>query len=216
MMIENIDNLQQQIERMCRFCNPPEKERILFETENFYVMVSLGPIVEGYLLIVTKGHIGACLNMPEPLHREFLTLKEKVGHVLTEVYGGCIFYEHGKIGTSLMTTDHRHCFHAHLHCVPSQVRLNSIISKELVGKHFATMQDCLEKMRGVDRYLFVDDGEIMTYQPKIQLPSQYLRKVFAKAEGVEERWNWIEMQNWAIIIQSVEKLKTKFDDKTIS
>jgi len=38
-------------------------------------MVSLGPIVEGYLLIVTKEHIGACLHIPEEYYEEFIDLK---------------------------------------------------------------------------------------------------------------------------------------------
>lgn len=52
--MNNIVDLACQLEETCRFCYPPEKERILYATENFYVMASLGPIVEGYLLIVSK------------------------------------------------------------------------------------------------------------------------------------------------------------------
>lgn len=52
--MNNIVDLACQLEETCRFCYPPEKERILYTTENFYVMASLGPIVEGYLLIVSK------------------------------------------------------------------------------------------------------------------------------------------------------------------
>lgn len=48
--MNNIVDLACQLEETCRFCYPPEKERILYATENFYVMASLGPIVEGYLL----------------------------------------------------------------------------------------------------------------------------------------------------------------------
>lgn len=61
--MNNIVDLACQLEETCRFCYPPEKERILYATENFYVMASLGPIVEGYLLIVSKKHIPACANI---------------------------------------------------------------------------------------------------------------------------------------------------------
>ena len=77
--MNKIDNLKEEINNSCRFCLRPDKERILYETNNFYVLVSLGPIVEGYLLIVTKAHIGACLNIPKELLPEFILLKEKVG-----------------------------------------------------------------------------------------------------------------------------------------
>ena len=76
--MNNIIDLACQLEETCRFCYPPEKERILYVTENFYVMASLGPIVEGYLLIVSKKHIPACANIPNEIFQEYLDLKEKV------------------------------------------------------------------------------------------------------------------------------------------
>lgn len=119
--MNNIVDLACQLEETCRFCYPPEKERILYATENFYVMASLGPIVEGYLLIVSKKHIPACANIPNEIFQEYLDLKEKVKGVLNKVYGACIFYEHGKTGSYVIGKDHRHCFHAHLHCIPVEV-----------------------------------------------------------------------------------------------
>jgi diadenosine tetraphosphate (Ap4A) HIT family hydrolase len=122
--MNQIKNLQDQINQSCRFCTQPEKERILFETENFYVMVSLGPIVEGYLLIVTKQHIGACFNIPPNIITEFLELKDLVRRILISHYGSCIFFEHGKVGSSLkFNYSNKHCYHAHLHCVPVSISM---------------------------------------------------------------------------------------------
>ena len=212
-MISNIPDLKSQIEKECRFCNPPEKERIVFQTDNFYVMVSLGPIVEGYLLIVAKEHIGACLHLPEKYWTEFVTLKEKVKKVLVSIYGHCLFYEHGKVGTSLtMGKDHKHCFHCHLHCIPTSVKLNEIVSKELPSIIFSNLNDAYDFViqNNIDRYLLIEDNTIRLYMPDIKLRSQYLRFKLAEALGIPEKWDWVVNQNWEKINISVAKVSPAF------
>lgn len=212
-MRKDIDDLSCQMEEICRFCCPPEKERILYITEHFYVMVSLGPIVEGYLLIVSKEHIGACLHLPEEYIEEFLRLKNKVKQILTDEYGGCIFYEHGKVGSCLIEgKDHIHCFHAHLHCIPALLELNEDIEKELNGNSYESFYDCYNGMRGKDRYLYIEDSKIMTYCPERKLRSQYLRYKLAEKAGEPERWDWVKMQNWPLIEKSIERLKPRFNE----
>lgn len=210
-MILEVQDLCCQIEEICRFCRPPEKERILFQTEHFYLMVSLGPIVEGYLLIISKEHIGACLHLSEDYMEEFLVLKERVNRILTEVYGGCIFFEHGKTGSCLQSgKDHIHCYHAHLHCIPANVDLNSIISNELTATQYKTVLDCYQSMSEVEKYLYVEDTRICTYQTETKLRSQYLRYKLAEALGCPERWDWVNYQNWPLIYESIKVLKPFF------
>lgn len=206
-----IKDLKYQIESGCRFCNPPEKERILMETDNFYIMVSLGPIVEGYLLIVTKKHIGACLNIPEYILDEYMSLKEKVREILINIYGYCLFYEHGKIGTSLTLDDsHEHCYHAHLHCIPVSCELNEIVNKEFAGNIYSNYYDCYKEMNSKKQYLYIEDNKIMTYIPQGPIRKQYLRYVLASTLGYNERWDWVNNQNWNLIEQTINKLKPYF------
>jgi diadenosine tetraphosphate (Ap4A) HIT family hydrolase len=210
-MITFLDDLNCQMEEICRFCRPPEKERILYQTEHFYVMVSLGPIVEGYLLIVSKEHIGACLHLPTSYLKEFFLLKDKVKSILNDVYGCCLFYEHGKTGSCLITgKDHIHCFHAHLHCVPAKVNLNEIVKDDLVPMQFSSVSECYEKMKHVEKYLYIEDSRICTYQPDIELRSQYLRYNLAKAVGHTELWDWVKIQNWELIYKTIDKIKPYF------
>lgn len=208
--MKSIVDLACQLEETCRFCYPPEKERILYETENFYVMVSLGPIVEGYLLIVSKKHIPACANIPKEYLQEYLALKEKVKGVLIQVYGSCIFYEHGKTGSCLIGKDHRHCFHAHLHCVPVNLFLSDVISLDMEGCCFESLEDAYGFAQKLDRYLYVEDSHIMVFVPNENLRSQYLRYKLSTTLGFSNLWNWVEFQNWDIIMESVRKLKPYF------
>ena len=211
--MNRLDNLSEQILQKCRFCNPPERERILWESENFYVMVSLGPIVEGYLLIVTKSHIGACLNIPEDLLPEFLLVKEKVKAILTNVYGGCMFYEHGKAGSSLLIDGHIHCYHAHLHCFPLNDYLHSDISIDYAPHIFESFEEAHMNNKGIDKYLLVEDDNIYVYQPSDKPRSQYLRYKLACHIGYPERWYWVNNQNWEMIDNTVNRLKPYFDEK---
>lgn len=208
--MNNIVDLACQLEETCRFCYPPEKERILYSTDNFYVMVSLGPIVEGYLLIVSKQHIPACANIPEDLIDEYLNLKEKVREVLTSAYGSCIFYEHGKTGACLIGKDHRHCFHAHLHCIPVKVSMSEEVSSEIEGHAFDSIKYAYDYARGCERYLYVEDSKIIVYTPSEKLRTQYLRYKLATSLGMTERWDWVRLQNWDLIKTTVDKLKTFF------
>ncbi|MCM0301930.1 HIT domain-containing protein [Bacteroides fragilis] len=209
--MKRIEDLKFQIESGCRFCNPPEKERILMETDNFYVMVSLGPIVEGYLLIVTKKHIGACLNIPKFILDEYILLKEKVREILVTTYGCCLFYEHGKIGTSLtMNNSHEHCYHAHLHCIPVSCELNKIVCNEISGHVYHDYNECYKDMNNKKQYLYIEDTKIMTYIPQNPIRRQYLRYKLASILGYNERWDWVDNQNWNLIDQTINKLKPVF------
>ena len=208
--MNRIDDLSEQILQKCRFCNPPERERILWETENFYVMVSLGPIVEGYLLIVTKSHIGACLNIPEDLLPEFLMVKEKVKAILPSVYGECMFYEHGKAGSSLLIDGHIHCYHAHMHCFPLSDNLHYDISLEYTPQIFDSLEEAYSSHKGIDKYLLVEDDKVYVYLPSDKPRSQYLRYKLACHVGHPDRWDWVNNQNWEMIDETVKRLKPYF------
>lgn len=206
-----ITDLKKQIDEGCRFCFPPERERILYETEHFYVMVSLGPIVEGYLLIVSKEHIGACLHLPEQYIEEFIGLKYLVKDKLCSIYGSCIFYEHGKIGTSLVGKDHHHCFHAHLHCIPVSIQLNTIIETDILqGTEIDSFEDAIDFAAKIERYLYVEDDQCKIYTPSCKIRSQYLRYKLAEAIGAEDRWDWVKNQNWPLIEKTISRLRPYF------
>lgn len=209
--MRHITNLKQQIEDGCRFCFPPERERILYETGHFYVMVSLGLVVEGYLLIVSKEHIGACLHLPQRYLEEFIGLKELVKAKLIAAYGSCIFYEHGKIGTSLLGKDHHHCFHAHLHCVPVSIQLNSIIEQD-IPQNIETFSfgNAIKSAEKVERYLYVEDDRCKIYIPSHKIRSQYLRFKLGEAIGAQDRWDWVNNQNWPLIEKTISVLKPLF------
>src|SRR5437870_13220641 len=71
------------------------EHRIIFETENFVVLPSIGQIVEGYLLIMPKRHANSMAVLDKHLLAELEIVYSKVRQMLSRSYSTPIFYEHG-------------------------------------------------------------------------------------------------------------------------
>ncbi len=206
--------LEKDIELYCRFCNPPDKERIVYETSNFYVMLSLGPIVEGYLLICSKEHFDCCGKIDTILAKEFDELAELVRQILIKAYGHCIFYEHGRAGSCMTFSEgSKHCYHAHMHCVPVNLELNNLMDKNFLPIKHDNWNDFRKSNSQYNEpYLFVDDGNKVSHLVvKEDIRRQYLRHLVAKSTGAENLWNWVENQRLDVIMSGREKLKPFFD-----
>lgn len=154
---------KQELKKYCRFCQPPDKDRIIYETHNFYVMLSLGPIVEGYLLIISKEHFDCCAALPIIMLEEFSRLVSNVKDILGKQYGSVILCEHGRSGASLQHhSGGKHCFHAHLHCVPVNIDLGKIVQNDfkcLPIADWETLRQLYEKQRLQYLFIEVDDAK---------------------------------------------------------
>lgn len=199
--------LENDIQLQCRFCNPPDKERILFETDNFYIMLSLGPIVEGYLLINSKQHIDCCGALHENSSLEFDYLANEVKRILSTIYGGCVFYEHGRAGSCLQFSEaSQHCFHAHMHCVPVNIKLNNLIENSQPPINVDSWSDFRSKYRNNPQpYLFVDDGQKEIHYINREIRKQYLRYLISREVGEPELWDWVNHQG----LERIQNAKTK-------
>lgn len=209
-----IDNLETQIVEYCRFCAPPEIDRILFSSKNFYIMLSLGPISEGYLLLVSKSHLNCCASFDISINAEFDYLHNEIKRVLKIVYGNCIVFEHGRAGSCLQLLDgSKHCYHAHMHYIPVNVPLNEIVSRDFDEVTFNNLKEFREwYTQNPSAYLFVEDQNQMCCYPVVdKIRRQYLRYKTAKAIQKEELWNWIEYQGWDLIKSGKEKLQPYFE-----
>ena len=61
----------------CNYCCLAEDENLLLETENFYVVPTIGGFVEGYLLLISKEHLGSLAEIKKSQIEEFENLKKK-------------------------------------------------------------------------------------------------------------------------------------------
>jgi hypothetical protein len=141
-------------------------------------------------------------------------VKEKVKSVLSEYYGSCIFFEHGRAGSSLTFTDsNKHCYHAHLHCVPAKINLNQLVSDDLRGIRYNSYDEVYLNCESKSKYLYVEDDDIILYEVDKPIRRQYLRFKLAESLGKGDLWNWVEHQNWDIIESTIYKLEHSFNEK---
>src|ERR1700727_2523941 len=94
----------------CFLCLP-SPELLFLESENFYALAGLGPVVDGYCVIAAKSHVKSMADVPAVLSDErdaFVTL---VRNKLIAMHGTCLITEHGRMTVCAAEHDY-HCFHA--------------------------------------------------------------------------------------------------------
>jgi diadenosine tetraphosphate (Ap4A) HIT family hydrolase len=201
-----------QTQSHCTFCGP-NAEEVLFKSNNFYLMLSYGPITPGYLLLNSYRHFDCCGSIDECLANEFDFLVAAVRRILTEVYGHCLFYEHGKAGSCLGQSETNiHCFHAHMHCVPVNIKMNDLIDQTLRAVPLDSLSDLRQQYKSnFGPYLFVDDGRKYMYAVDKEIRSQYLRSIVATELGTDELWNWAAYPELEKVRKARETLLPVFD-----
>ncbi len=194
----------------CAFCDRTKflEDRILLETDNFYVLAGLGPICEGYVIIATKEHV-QCYGEMNPVNEaEFLRLKQKTTTALISAYGDYQLYEHGKNGVCF--TDGpgtKHCYHAHLNCVPTSVNLQPMLSARFQSIPVGSMQDIRASCAYSDGYLYYENREdALIFPVSERLPGQFLRRLFCEALGEPDRVDYLANPNYPLIWATKQRL----------
>jgi diadenosine tetraphosphate (Ap4A) HIT family hydrolase len=94
----------------CAFCNRDRtRGTLLYEAEDFYVIIDHAPIAEAHLLLIPYEHLPHLAALPPGLFDEFESLKSLLGDFVQENYGALTFWENGVFGQSVP--------HAHLHAM---------------------------------------------------------------------------------------------------
>ena len=194
----------------CDFCidKSDSKNRLAWrtitETENFRIFLTLGQIVEGYLLIAPKEHYSCIGAMPDKQIDEFIALKEKIGNKLQKAYGPAIFFEHGVIGQTVL--------HAHMHAIPFPYEKDLFENYAKIFPKYRKL-DSLKELKDV----WTKEGVYLYYEINTHkyaffthIVPQYARITVANALGVPERANWRAMPrelDEILIKNAIEKLK---------
>jgi diadenosine tetraphosphate (Ap4A) HIT family hydrolase len=187
------------------------KSRIVFRSENFAVVPSLGQIVEGHMLIVPVRHYTALADMPAQIVGEVSELCVRVRSALAQSYGPTVFFEHGVRGTQAGGCG---VDHAHLHAVPFTCSTEPI--DELMRSH------CLNLVGGIaelqkevvpnSSYLYYEQTNGRAWACEIDfVPSQYLRKMVAESLGIES-WDWRVSGREQALLSSITRLSGLLGD----
>ena len=182
------------MENKCRFCKiiagshyHGEVDRPFFVNDEFIAISSIGALVEGWTLVLSKKHqFSMRTAYRSDLFDDFLN---RLLPVLINHYGSLIAFEHGANKEGSITacgTDH-----AHLHLVPSSQSLLGDMQKSGLLWEKCRVSEISTKS-GVNEYLFYYEiglekawKDPLGYLHVLKQPvSQYFRQAIARQKGL--------------------------------
>lgn len=194
----------------CRFCTLPDKDRVIYQTENFSVLVSLGPIVEGYALIVSRKHYSCAAEIPSADLGEFTRLVELVQRTQKSIWGLSTIYEHGRSGACLPEgAGEDHCYHAHVHLVPMEHGIRARVKLDYPLADLGDWPELLDYYERIgEPYLMVkDDVCLSIIEDPQHLPRHYLRSVAAEMIGEPHLGDWVAFPSPQVVRTGADKLR---------
>jgi ATP adenylyltransferase len=197
-----------------KFRNYHSKEfynEILFESESFIVIPTLGSLVEGWLLIVPKNEYLSlqCIDS-DSLLSELEELSQSVGEFVVKEFGYVTMFEHGAVQPK--STVGCGVDFAHLHLVPINFNLLEGVEKFLDIKYewkkVSSLKDAIKTSEKGTEYLFLTDhlgNSLITQSEKIQ--SQLFRKVIAYFLEVPEKFDWKKFHETENVFKTISRFR---------
>ena len=188
---------------LCKFCqkfgepgNGDSSEpwdRILFETPNFVVVPTIGSIIPGWLLVVSRHHFLCMGTMGDALMSELRDVRRLATRALVDQFGPVASFEHGP--AEPRTSVGCGVDHAHLHLIATDVRLvdgaRRITQEPLswVPVDGLDATTLYHQRRIPYVYVELPDGKAWLGTSS-NIESQLFRKVIAAASGRTDVFDW--------------------------
>jgi diadenosine tetraphosphate (Ap4A) HIT family hydrolase len=185
----------------CKFCQKfggttdgdHAADQVLFESENFVVVPTVGAIIPGWLLVVPRSHLLCIGSFSEVQLQEFFELRAMAAEALRECYGPVAFFEHGAV----RERESVGCGvdHAHLHIVATSLDLlvgaTNTSQTKLQWCQVSGIQAAKPYVAKQMPYVFVQQGRDDSWIGTANtIESQLIRKVIATHAGQPDCWDW--------------------------
>jgi len=201
----------------CTFCdliknkteNKKPENTIIFENANFIVVPSLGSIVDGYLMLISKRHINSMAELSNDELADLVVVLNDMKALLFKNYGvSPIVCEHGS-GIIERDKASSSVYHAHIHIVP--INFDEQRHKEIIAECKMRQIDIVKDLQNycqVPYILYIDEKQNahISKSTDIIMPSQYMRKKIAEQEGLSDKWNWRNNSFKSNISKTIKKL----------
>ena len=182
------------------------QNRIVYEDDDFVLLVPIGMFVEGGLLLLSKEHIPSFAHLPKYKYAALNELLDKIKLTVFEIWGVVpIVFEHGP---AVDKTKGKCCVdHAHFNIFPVSVNIHAWLKdrfhQSIKDTSFLSHYKNLE-----DGYLFVDSPTSGMYiYDGSHVPSQLLRRYITTFLGIPERWHWRHYMGVDEMITTLDKLR---------
>jgi hypothetical protein len=179
----------------CFLCNP-DRGWVYSQTQDFYAMLGLGPIVEGYSLIGTVAHVPSMLDLTEAGVDRLVAFTDSIREYLAPHYGDAIITEHGRVPPCVdrdRDGQQAHCFHAHRLVFPISADLTESIRRYgLEIREYASFKDCWRDFSWRGEYLYYEraDGSCVAASAPMRTVRQFFRYRLAESLGHPELADW--------------------------
>ena len=191
----------------CIFCDIDTSKienTVIEEFNNFNILPTLGSLVDGYILVVTKRHINSMSELNDIEFDEYENIITKYQNLFKKKYNKTpIIFEHGtpnvksKIKANSVT-------HAHTHIVNINFKNEEKILKEYNFKQINNLEEIIKNTNYI-KYINENNQIFITYDfPAI---SQLMRILVAKELGYEDKFNWKKEKFSENIISTINKIK---------
>jgi len=192
----------------CVFCNIDKsrpENTIIEESDNFIVLPTIGALVEGYLMIVSKKHINSMSELKENEKIEYEFLIEKYRNKFKNIYNKFpIVFEHGSpINDSDMKASS--VMHAHTHIVNHKFINEESIVKNL---NFKILENLNYLSKEQNYIMYINPENICYVSYNFEPVSQMMRKIIAKDLGYENKFDWKK----EIFIENINSTIKKFTE----
>lgn len=208
----------------CEFCLQIERHytlrnRIIYQSRNFTIWPSLGPVADGHILIMPNTHRTAFLEFNPGELIEFSELLEIYLQKYHRLGLSILIGEHGNQPMpNTMQEEQANVFapacvaHAHIHLIALPMNFDKLLEIYLseLGKpsfEASNIEELVGKPATSREYVLASDGNnrwlLWANVPTVE--SQLVRRVASTAIGAPERFNWREYPS----LDNVERIASE-------
>lgn len=188
---------------MCSFYESLDFSRvenhIFCETKNFIVIPSVGSLIEGWLLVVSKSSYENSLQFTGDLLNEYRELTSVVCKKVEETYGTWTIFENGASKNAAMGCG---VHHAHTHIVPLPFDLHDIIEKN-IGPY-------LEEAHDDSSFIYAENTIKKKYYFVENKESQFVRKLIAQELKIPSLFDYRQHPMLQNVSSTIQNMNTAF------
>lgn len=181
------------------------RKNVVFEDADFVVVPSLGPLNESHVMIVPKQHVNSFALLTGTQRGSAMNIRTLLSeHMLNERGRQLIFFESG---AGEVSSHSGGCIlHAHIHCCYFSEEferrlLDEVSFTRCIGDGYGSA----DISRGYVWYKGLAEGAYICNNP--ELPSQFLRYLYAQMAGDARYWNWRRHTNYEGVCEVIENYR---------